>query len=551
MKIHNVAQGSAEWHALRAKYFTASEAPAMMGASKYQSRTDLLTAKKTGITPEVTPNQQRIFDKGHATEASARPLVEVKIGEELYPIVGTSGNLLASMDGATMLGDTLFEHKLWNESLVAQVRAEELDPHYYWQLEQQLLVSGAERVIFVCSDGTEQNFVSMEYRAVAGRAEQLVEGWKQFEADLAGHSPAEVAADVVGSSPDSLPALRIEVTGMVTASNLEQFKAHSLAVIGAINTDLQTDQHFADADKTVKWCGDVESKLAAAKQHALSQTESIDLLFRTIDQISEQTRAKRLELEKLVKARKVAIRDEIVMTAQSALRLHIDQINASLGGRVLLPQVAADFAGAIKGKKSIASLRDAASSELARAKIDASQKADAIRLNLASLAELAVDHNFLFNDIQQLVMKANDDLVTLIKVRIDEHKKAEEDRLEKQRQQIREEEAKKLADAEAAKVAEQNKAAEQAAPAPSASTPTPKPQPAARVSTVAPSAKVPPKPTKMEAHVPDLSVLVKAVYEGRAPISVLTVNWGALDDLVHIHGEAFSMDGVVLQQVAA
>jgi putative phage-type endonuclease len=547
MIIHNVSQGSAEWHALRAKHYTASEAPAMMGASKYQSRTELLNMKKTGITPEVTPNQQRIFDKGHATEASARPLVEAQIGEELYPIVGTSGNLLASMDGATMLGDTLFEHKLWNESLVAQVRAEELDPHYYWQLEQQLLVSGAERVIFVCSDGTAENFVSMEYRPVAGRAAQLVEGWKQFETDLAGHSPAEVVADVVGSSPDSLPALRIEVTGMVTASNLEQFKAHSLAVIGAINTDLQTDQHFADADKTVKWCGDVESKLAAAKQHALSQTESIDLLFRTIDQISEQTRAKRLELEKLVKARKVAIRDEIVMTAQSALRLHIDQINASLGGRVLLPQVAAYFAGAIKGKKSIASLRDAAESELARAKIDASQKADAIRLNLASLAELAVDHNFLFNDVQQLVLKANDDLVALIKVRIDEHQKAERDRLERQREQIRLEEAKKISDAAALKATEDAKAAE------------PKPIPVVanaeksspRATTAAPSAKVESKPMKLEAQVTDLEALVKAVYEGRAPISVLTVNWGALDDLVHIHGDAFSMDGVVLQQVAA
>jgi len=104
MKIHNVAQGSAEWHALRGQHFTASEAPAMMGASKYQTRTDLLTLKKTGIAPDVTPSQQFIFDKGHATEAAARPLVEVMIGEELYPVVGTSGNLLASMDGATMLG---------------------------------------------------------------------------------------------------------------------------------------------------------------------------------------------------------------------------------------------------------------------------------------------------------------------------------------------------------------------------------------------------------------------------------------------------------------
>ena len=123
MKIHNVAQGSAEWHALRANYHTASEAPAMMGMSKYQTRTDLLAQKKTGITPDVTPSQQLIFDKGHATEALARPLTEALIDEELYPIVGTNGNLLASMDGATMLGETLFEHKLWNESLVAHVKA--------------------------------------------------------------------------------------------------------------------------------------------------------------------------------------------------------------------------------------------------------------------------------------------------------------------------------------------------------------------------------------------------------------------------------------------
>jgi predicted phage-related endonuclease len=546
MKIHNVAQGTPEWHALRANYHTASEAPAMMGDSKQMKRTELLHAKKTGLDRDISWWVQKyLFDKGHDSEARARPILEARIGEDLFPVVGTDGDLLASLDGCTMLGEILFEHKMWNEQLAADVRAGDLDAHYYWQLEQQLLVSGAEKVIFVCSDGTEENFVSMEYFPVPGRAEKLVAGWKQFEADLEAYEPVEAVPEAIGTAPETLPALRIEVTGMVTASNLEQFKARSLAVIGAINTDLQTDQHFADADKTVKWCGEVESKLAAAKQHALSQTESIDLLFRTIDQISEQTRTKRLELEKLVKARKVAIRDEIVTKAQAALRSHIDQINASLGGRVLLPQVSSDFAGAIKGKKSIASLRDAADSELARAKIDASQKADAIRLNLASLAELAVDHNFLFNDIQQLVMKANDDLVTLIKVRIDEHKKAEADRLEKERQQIREEEAKKLADAEIAKVAEQP------AIAPPASTPTSNQQPTARVSAAAPSAKVPPKPTKMEANVPDLTVLVKAVYEGRAPISVLTVNWGALDDLVHIHGEAFSMDGVVLQQVAA
>ena len=156
-------------------------------------------------------------------------------------------------------------------------------------------------------------------------------------------------------------------------------------------------------------CGEVEERLAAAKQHALSQTETIDALFRAIDEISAQARAKRLELDKLVKARKVAIRDEIVIGAAKALQTHIDKINESFGGKVRMPHVTADFAGAIKGKKTITSLRDSADTELARAKIEASQIGDGIRANLESLRTLAKDHAFLFNDAQQLVLKDNDD----------------------------------------------------------------------------------------------------------------------------------------------
>lgn len=421
MKVHNVQQGTPEWHALRSSYFTASEAPAMMGASKFQTRNDLLTMKKTGIVPDVTPQQQAAFDRGHATEEMARPLVEEMIGEELYPIVSTSGNLLASMDGATMLGDVLFEHKLWNEKVVTQIRAGALDPHYYWQLEQQLLVSGAERVIFVCSDGTKDRFAHLEYSPVAGRREQLVAGWTQFEQDLGEFVVKEAKVEAIGAAPDQLPALRIDVTGMVTASNLDAFKSHALAVIGDINTDLSTDKDFADADATVKWCGEVEDKLKAAKEHALSQTESIDVLFKAIDDITAETRRKRLELEKLIKARKDIIRSDMVMDAAKALQAHIDQINETLNSRIRMPRVPADFAGAIKGKRTIDSLKEAADAELARAKIEASRIADLIRANLKSLNELAIKHGFLFHDAQELVLKANDDLVALIKVRINEH----------------------------------------------------------------------------------------------------------------------------------
>ncbi|WP_247269569.1 YqaJ viral recombinase family protein [Pseudomonas sp. YL2] len=540
MKIHNIAQGSAEWHALRAQHFTASEAPAMMGASKYQTRTDLLTMKKTGIAPEVTQAQQYIFDKGHATEALARPLVEVMIGEELYPVVGTDGNLLASMDGATMLGETLFEHKLWNESLAAQVRAEDLDPHYYWQLEQQLLVSGAERVIFVCSDGTAENFVHMEYRPVAGRAAQLVEGWKQFEADLATFEMAEAPSIVVGKAPDELPALRIELTGMVTASNLKVFEESALAVIDSVKTTLVTDQDFADAKKAVKWCGDVEQAVDTAKKQALSQTQSIDELFSALTRISAHARDTRLKVNKLVQAQELLVKTNIKQKAEQSLAEHVAAINKTLG-RVTLPVVAADFAGVMKNKRTIASLQDAVDTELARAKIAASQAADAIRLNLASLAELAADYAFLFNDIQQLVMKANDDLVTLIKLRISEHQKAEEQKAEAQREQIRQQELKRIEyEAKAKAPVEQ---APIASPAPVKA--------AAPVQSALKPATTTAAPVNLQAEVFDLESLIKAVAYGQAPISVLTVDWEALDAMVAAQGAKFSMAGVKLVKVAA
>ena len=463
MIVHNVLQGSEAWHALRREHYNASEAPAIFGASKYITRSELIKRKATGVVPEVDSHTQRRFDEGHATEAKARAILESRMGEELYPIVATEGRLLASVDGIDMLETTLFEHKLLNQDVVVMINAGELSPAYYWQLEQQLLVTGAEKVIFVCSDGTEENFHQMEYRAVPGRAQQLLAAWEQFEKDLAEYKHAAPEVEAVGKAPETLPALRIEVTGMVTASNLAEFKATALAVIGAVNEELETDQDFANAEKAVKWCGDVEDRLKAAKQHALSQTASIDELFRTIDEISEEARSKRLSLNALVNSRKKAVREEIVMAAAKAFHDHIEQINAGLGGKVRLPAVAADFAGAIKGRKTVASLKDAADTELARAKIEASQLADKIRANLEVLRTQAAGHERLFADEQQLVLKESDDLSAVIATRIAEWKEAEAARLEAERAKIRaEEEAKakaeaRIQEAEKARQAEERK----------------------------------------------------------------------------------------------
>lgn len=435
--LTDAPQGSPAWHAARAKHFCASEAAAALGLSKYTTRDELLRQKATGLAEEVSPAKQRLFDAGHQAEALARPIAEGIAGTEFFPVVATREvegmSLLASFDGIDLLDEVIWEHKLLNESLVQQVQAGDLEPHYYLQLEHQLLVSGATRALFTTSDGTPEGTHPLWYESKPERRAQLIAGWKQFAADLAAYEPPEAKpAPVVGKTPDNLPALLIQVTGAVTASNLPEYKAHALEVFKGINRTLATDQDFATAESTVKWCADVESRLAAAKEHALSQTATIDELFKTIDDISAEARRTRLELDKLVKARKEEIRGEIVAGGVAALREHIAQLNAAMPVNYM-PQVPADFAGAIKGKRTVESLRSAVNDELARAKIAASEIANRIHANVKTLQASGL----VVHDTAALVLKAPDDLAAIIANRVT----AERERQEAERERIRKEEA--------------------------------------------------------------------------------------------------------------
>lgn len=429
MKVLDVKQGTPEWLAARAKHFCASDAPAMMGASKYMSRDELLRQKATGDVPTVDAFRQSLYERGHEAEAAARSIVEKMLGEDLFPatITDDAGRLLASYDGITMAGDDGYEHKLWNEELAIRVRNKDLPPHYYWQMEHQALVAGLKRIHFVCSDGTAEKMERMVYEPVPHRAKELLSGWAQFEADLKNYQHVEVIATPAGKDILKLPALTVNVTGMVQSSNLAAYQSAALSFIEAINTNLQTDQDFADAEKTVKFCDTAEKELETVKRQALSQTASIDELFRAMDTIREAMRSKRLELDKLVKARKDAIRDEIRRGGVNAFAQHVAALNTRLG-MTYMPSMQADFAEVMKGKKTIASLHDAVNTELARLKIAANETADRIAINCNTLREQAGDFMFLFSDAAQIVLKSNDDFTMLVKSRISDHKNVEEKR---------------------------------------------------------------------------------------------------------------------------
>lgn len=473
MEQLSLVQGSPEWHAHRRNHWNASDAPAMMGCSPYESRAQLLHRLATGIEPDVDAGTQRRFDDGHRFEALARPLAEEIIGEDLFPVVGTEGRFSASFDGLTMDEATAFEHKTFGESLRYTTWDEGNGDHlpmlYRVQMEHQLIVSGAQRVLFMATRWEGDRCVERRhcwYASDPALRAQIIAGWQQFEADLLAYQAPEAAAPApVGHAPETLPALRIEINGAVSASNLGDFKAIALKAIRSVNRDLTTDQHFADAEESVKWCGDVEDRIKAAKAHALSQTATIDELFRTLDDISAEARTVRLSLEKLVKERKESIRGEIVAAGIEAFRNHIASLNARIG-KPYMPQIQPAFGEAIKGKRTVSSIRAAVDAELARAKIAASETADRIQTNLRAILDAGAPG--LFADQSTLVLKDAEFVTLTIAQRLADQKRREDEAAERGR-------------AEAAEAAQRAAQAVAAAPAPVVAAPV------AVVATVAPA----------------------------------------------------------------
>lgn len=424
MKTIDVLQGSPEWHAIRAKHYTASETPAALGVSKFKTRSELLREKATGLMREIDANTQRRFDAGHAAEESARGIIEELLGEDLYPCVGTLEveglPLLASFDGLTMNGDIVWETKLWNEELADAIAGEDLPAHYWAQIECQLLVSGSEKAYFTASDGTKEKTVGMWYISQPERRAQIIAGWKQFEADLAEYVPQEAEPVVIAAPVAGLGALVIQVEGRVVACNLDAFQAGAQAFLDRLPkaAELQSDQDFANAESAVKACAEAEDRIKSALDAAMAQAASIDELFRAARHISELIRSARLALDKSVKSRKESIRMEIMQDAQAKLSEHVNALNERIGwynGCPIISPAAADFASAIKGKRTITSLRDACDTELARAKIATREIADRIEANRKAMG----DHAALFPDFQHVCTKTPEDFANLVAVRVE------------------------------------------------------------------------------------------------------------------------------------
>jgi putative phage-type endonuclease len=143
--IIKLKQGSADWLAHRKTMRNASETAVVMGASPWMTPYQLWQIRTGRSEQHVNEAMQR----GAELEPLARSAYEERTGLVMQPLVLVDGQYSASLDGMTFDGSLIVEIKCpykGRQSSLWQAAAQgEVPPHYRWQVEHQLMVSGAQR----------------------------------------------------------------------------------------------------------------------------------------------------------------------------------------------------------------------------------------------------------------------------------------------------------------------------------------------------------------------------------------------------------------------
>jgi putative phage-type endonuclease len=176
--VMKLVQGTPEWHAHRARYRNASETAAVLGASPWLTPYQLWL-QRTGRVQQVVTAAM-----GHGTrlEPEARAAYEALTGTVMQPLVLVEGDYSASLDGMSFDGSLIVEIKCpfkgRQSSLWQSVEAGAVPEYYGWQVEHQLMVSGAAQAHLYVFDGTKGHLTEIAPRPERWQA--IREAWDAF-----------------------------------------------------------------------------------------------------------------------------------------------------------------------------------------------------------------------------------------------------------------------------------------------------------------------------------------------------------------------------------
>lgn len=468
MEVLDLAQGSDPWHEFRRdpSNHPASYAAVVLGRSPFMTRLQLLDAYATGLWPEPDDFLQEIYNKGHRVEALYRPRAAEFLTQELYPVVGrrvVAGiKVSASMDGFWEDEEGNWECKWLNADLrealphagwagIKANDARNLPQFYRDQMEQQCLVMGKERVLFVAADFDDNDNLVDErlcwYESDPDLAAEIVAGWKQWDADLVTHKPIPRVEKVRAEAVEQLPVLTSSVAGqLVVTHNFEQFGVQLRKYIDGLPKEPKTDQDFANLADAVRRLDAAEKALDAEETRALASLEPVNKMRTAKATLQEFSRTNRLRINTLVEAQKRVLRTEILQEHEKAFDTWVFEQNAILG-RPLLSSVTgtikyAKIAEGMSGKKSVQGWRDGAAQAVADAKVAVTKIVVQLQANLLAYAQLVTQdaHRALFHDLNDQLFKDPEAFRIIVGARISDWNAKEEKRIAADRERIRKEE---------------------------------------------------------------------------------------------------------------
>ena len=227
--IVRLTQGSPEWHEHRSHFRNASETPAVLGLSPFQTPYQLWQLKLGLVKVTVTPAMQR----GTDLEPAARAAYERQTGRIMQPLVVVDGEYGASLDGWTLARDRILEIKCplkgRESALWKTVEAGRLPEHYQWQVEHQLMVTNAEVADVYVFDGSEG--IMLQVAPDPSTWPRICEAWDAFALCLAtGQAPPLSDRDAkVRDDPEWLAAatayLELRAAYDVLGTKLDEAKS--------------------------------------------------------------------------------------------------------------------------------------------------------------------------------------------------------------------------------------------------------------------------------------------------------------------------------------
>jgi predicted phage-related endonuclease len=418
--VHDLLPDSPEWHAFRLEHDGASEAAAMLGLSKTVTRTELLEMKSTGTAREFSDFvQKHVLDKGKEVEAKARPIAAEIVGSPLYPVTCSIGRTSASTDGLDMADEVAWEHKLINQENAPLVRAGQVPEEHMPQCQQALMVTGAERLLFMVSDGTRENMAYVWVEPDTNWFDRLRAGWLQFNKERETFVKKDIKEMPKAEVTVSLPALFIHATGEITTSNMKEYGVALAARLEEVRAiTLVTDQDFSNAKESAKLLRENIEQAKLAKDAMLAQTVTVGEAARMIDAWCEDMRLTALQLEKDVEREDKAKKAAMVAATKELYDAHLLALNTEIAP-LRMPITPPVFGEVIKGKRNYASMQDALDTALANGKITADEMVKQIRTKNAWYLVAAKGHETLFADLQFLIQKPMDDFQLAVKTRVD------------------------------------------------------------------------------------------------------------------------------------